>query len=123
MKTVTTKSSASSRLKPPTRKSGVDTKPQEVRLPAGRPLTEQDRREIAELAESDAPIDYSDIPPLDEAFWTRAVRNPYYRPTKSQLTLRVDQDILAWLKGKGRGYQTRINAILRQAMLNEVAGD
>jgi uncharacterized protein (DUF4415 family) len=85
-------------------------------------LSERDRREIAELAESDAPIDYSDIPPLDEAFWSRAVRNPLYRPTKSQLTVRVDNDILAWLRAKGRGYQTRINAILRQAMLDDVAG-
>jgi uncharacterized protein (DUF4415 family) len=93
-----------------------------VRIPAGKPLSERDRREIAELAESDAPIDYSDIPPLDEAFWSRAVRNPLYRPTKSQLTVRVDNDILAWLRAKGRGYQTRINAILRQAMLDDVAG-
>jgi uncharacterized protein (DUF4415 family) len=79
-------------------------------------------RRVTELAESDAPIDYSDAPPLDEEFWSRAVRNPFYRPTKAQLTVRVDNDVLAWLKGKGRGYQTRINAILRQAMLEEVAG-
>jgi uncharacterized protein (DUF4415 family) len=50
------------------------------------------------------------------------VRNPLYRPTKSQLTVRVDNDILTWLKAKGRGYQTRINAILRQAMLDDMAG-
>jgi uncharacterized protein (DUF4415 family) len=122
MKMEATKSSASSRRAPPTEKSGVDTQSQEVRIPAGRPLSEQDRREIAELADSDALIDYSDSPPLDEAFWSRAIRNPLYRPTKSQLTVRVDNDILAWLKGKGRGYQTRINAILRQAMLDDVAG-
>ncbi|HEX3920435.1 MAG TPA: BrnA antitoxin family protein [Caulobacteraceae bacterium] len=91
-----------------------------VRVPVGKPLTEAQERRIVELAESDAPIDYSDIPPLDEAFWTRAVRNPFYRPVKSQLTVRIDSDVLAWLKGQGRGYQTRINAILRRAMLDEV---
>jgi len=73
------------------------------------------------LAESDAPIDYSDIPPLDEEFWRRAVRNPFYRPVKSQLTVRLDSDVLAWLKAKGRGYQTKINAILRRAMLEDVS--
>ena len=93
-----------------------------VRVRGSEPPTKDQERRIAELAESDAPIDYSDIPALDEAFWSRAVHNPFYRPTKSQLTVRVDNDILAWLKAKGRGYQTRINAILRQAMLNEVAG-
>jgi uncharacterized protein (DUF4415 family) len=41
-----------------------------------------------------------------------------YRPVKVTLTCRLDADIVAWLKQEGKGYQTRLNAILRQAMLN-----
>ena len=68
----------------------------------------------------DDQIDYSDIPPLSDEFWEKAVRNPFYRPTKTSTTVRVDSDVLAWLKSKGKGYQTRINAILREAMLREI---
>jgi uncharacterized protein (DUF4415 family) len=43
----------------------------------------------------------------------------FYRPVKQSTTIRIDADILHWLKGKGRGYQTRLNMILREAMLRE----
>jgi uncharacterized protein (DUF4415 family) len=83
-------------------------------------LTKQQKAELEALAKmSDADIDYSDIPPLSDEFWQKAMRNPFYRPTKQSTTLRVDSDILLWLKSKGRGYQTRINKILREAMLKE----
>ncbi len=62
----------------------------------------------------DAEIDYSDIPPLDKSFFTRA--KEAWPPAKQQLTIRLDVDVLAWLKANGRGYQTRINHILRAAM-------
>jgi len=39
------------------------------------------------------------------------------------LTVRLDNDVLAWLKAKGRGYQTRINSILRRAMFEDIAGE
>lgn len=65
-------------------------------------------------------IDTSDIPPLDEAFWCNAVRNPFYKPVKAQLTVRIDADVLAWLRAAGSGYQTKLNAILRQAMVRDV---
>jgi uncharacterized protein (DUF4415 family) len=70
----------------------------------------------------DEKIDYSDIPPLTDRFWKRAVRNPFYRPVKQQLTVRLDADVVAWLRHQGKGYQTRINALLRAAMMNDVAG-
>jgi uncharacterized protein (DUF4415 family) len=93
-----------------------------VRVPAGRRLSEDQLRELEALANRpDDEIDYSDIPPLDDEFWKRAVRNPFYRPVKSQLTVRLDSDVLAWLRAKGKGYQTRINAILRRAMLEETS--
>jgi uncharacterized protein (DUF4415 family) len=92
-----------------------------VRVRSSNPLTPDQERRVAELAESTAPIDYSDIPPLDHEFWRRADRNSFYRPVKSQLTVRLESDVLAWLKAEGVGYQTRINAILRRAMLDEVS--
>jgi uncharacterized protein (DUF4415 family) len=91
-----------------------------VRRAFGTPLTEAEKREARALAAMpDDTIDYSDIPPLTEDFWKNAVRNPFYRPVKKQLTVRVDSDVIAWLKQKGAGYQTRINALLREAMLAE----
>ena len=68
----------------------------------------------------DDEIDTSDIPELNEKFWQNAVRNPFYRPVKQQLTLRLDADIIAWLRRQGRGYQTRANALLREAMLGDL---
>lgn len=87
-----------------------------------RPFTPQEQAQIAALREAQErgdPVDYSDIPPLDEAFWRAARPNPFFRPAKEQVTLRLDADVLAWLRAGGRGYQTRLNALLREAMLRE----
>ena len=62
----------------------------------------------------DTDIDYSDIPPLDKSFLKRATTA--WPPVKKQLTIRIDADVLSWLKANGRGYQTRINRILRVVM-------
>ena len=59
----------------------------------------------------DEDIDYSDIPELDSDFFRKA--RVVVPPRKQQLTIRLDSDVLAWLKGQGKGYQSRINAILR----------
>lgn len=84
-------------------------------------LTAAQRRDIAALAAlPDDKIDYSDIPPLTERFWENAVRNPFYRPVKRQLTVRLDADVIAWLRRQGQGYQTRLNALLRSAMLKDL---
>jgi uncharacterized protein (DUF4415 family) len=81
-------------------------------------LTTAQKEELKALAEmSDDEIDTSDIPPLDDKFWKNAVRNPFYKPTKKSTTVRLDSDVLHWLKQQGRGYQSRINAILRREML------
>jgi uncharacterized protein (DUF4415 family) len=85
------------------------------------PLTDKQKAELEALKTlSDEEIDYSDIPPLGDEFWKNAVRNPFYKPTKTSTTVRLDSDVLMWLKSKGKGYQTRINAILRNAMLKEL---
>jgi uncharacterized protein (DUF4415 family) len=68
----------------------------------------------------DSEIDLSDIPELTEKFWRNAVRSPFYRPVKRQLTLRLDADIIAWLRKIGKGYQTRANALLREAMIRDL---
>ena len=62
----------------------------------------------------DTEIDYSDIPSLDKSFLTKAVTA--WPPVKKQLTIRLDADVLEWLKANGSGYQTRINRILRVVM-------
>ena len=85
-------------------------------------MTAKQRARLVVLAKRpDREIDYSDIPPLTNAFWKNAVRNPFYKPTKQITTVRVDSDVLLWLKGQGKGYQTRINAILREAMLRHIS--
>jgi uncharacterized protein (DUF4415 family) len=66
----------------------------------------------------DREIDTTDIPATLD--WGKAVVGKFYRPIKQPLTIRLDADVVAWLKGQGRGYQTRINALLRRAM--ETAG-
>ena len=69
----------------------------------------------------DRDIDYTDIPALDESFFKEA--QVVVPPGKKQLTLRLDADVLEWLKSQGKGYQSRINAILRayyEAHRNEV---
>ena len=63
---------------------------------------------------SDADIDFSDIPELDADFFrTAKIRMPR---AKKAVSIRLDQDVLAWFRKQGRGYQTRMNAVLRTYM-------
>ncbi len=72
-------------------------------------------KELAALARMpDDKIDLTDAPEVRE--WRGAVVGKFYRPIKRPVTIRVDADVLAWLKRQGRGYQTRINKLLREAM-------
>ena len=59
-------------------------------------------------------MDTSDIPELTEADFLQM-----YRPVKQPLSIRLDADVILWLKSYGKGYQSRINAILREAMNTE----
>jgi len=84
-------------------------------------LTKADRVKLKALAaRPDGEIDTSDIPEMTDEQWKYARRGHFYRPCKQQITARVDADVLAWLKAQGRGYQSRINAILRREMLTAV---
>lgn len=83
------------------------------------PISHKRLAEIAALP--DDQIDLSDIPELTEKFWKNGVRNPFYKPVKKQVTLRIDADILAWLQQSGEpGYQTRLNGLLRDVMLKDL---
>jgi uncharacterized protein (DUF4415 family) len=62
----------------------------------------------------DTKTDTTSIPPTLD--WSKAVVGKFYRPIKKPLTIRLDADVVAWLKGQGKGYQTRINGLLRRAM-------
>ena len=62
----------------------------------------------------DEEIDYSDIPPVTD--WSGAAVGRFYRPVKETVTIRLDADVLDWLKKGGKGYQTRVNKILRAVM-------
>ncbi len=85
------------------------------------PLSAKQKAELEALkAMPDADIDTSDIPPLTDAFWKYAARNPLYKPTKTSTTVRIDSDVLHWLRSQGKGYQSRINAILRREMLSSL---
>lgn len=78
------------------------------------PLSAAAKKRLQNLKDED--IDYSDIPALQPNEGQDAVRGRFYRPVKKAISLRIDADVLAWLKSMGDGYQTRINSILREAM-------
>jgi uncharacterized protein (DUF4415 family) len=74
---------------------------------------EESRRQLAALAAlAEGDIDTSDIPEVLD--WTGAKRGLFYRPVKQQLTLRLDADVIDWFRREGTGYQSRMNAVLRE---------
>jgi len=100
---------------------GRKTVTYEVDLADLPPLSEKQQAELAALkARAGRGVDYSDQPPLAAAFWKDAERGKFYKPTKTSTTLRIDSDVLAWLRSQGKGYQSRINAILRREMLSSL---
>jgi uncharacterized protein (DUF4415 family) len=84
-----------------------------------RKLSKEQKRDLARLAAmKDEDIDFSDIPlKLD---WSKAEVGKFYRPPKKAVTMRLDSDVIEWLKGFGKGYQTRANLLLRHAMASSV---
>ncbi len=82
------------------------------------PLTGRQSADLKALgALPGSEIDTSDIPEMTDEQSKSATRGHFYRPLKRQITARVDADVLDWLKAQGKGYQSRINAILRREML------
>jgi uncharacterized protein (DUF4415 family) len=92
------------------------------KLKPDQPLTTRQKREIQALAAlPEDKIDTSDIPELPPGAWKNAVRGKWYRPVKQAVSIRLDSDVLAWLKAKGNGYQTKVNGLLRERMMKEIS--
>ncbi len=87
-----------------------------------RKLTKEQKRDIAAIAaKKDEDIDLSDMPEVLD--WSGAEMGKFYRPPKKSVTIRLDADVLKWLKKYGRGYQTRVNMLLRHAMTSSLRSD
>ncbi|URN99806.1 BrnA antitoxin family protein [Leclercia adecarboxylata] len=84
-----------------------------------QPDSEREAELNALAQKADDEIDYSDISETSDEQWAEAVRGKFYRPLKMQASVRIDADVMEWLKRPGKGYQTRLNAILREAMLRD----
>ncbi len=84
-------------------------------------ITPEIKAELEKLAAMpDDTIDTTDMPEVTD--WSNWKRGKFYRPVKEQVTLRIDADILHWFKTRqdgARGYQTQINAALRQVVESE----
>ena len=66
-------------------------------------VPESVRKELAALAAMpESEIDFSDLPATTAQDWQGAVRGKFYRPVKQQLTVRIDADVVEWLKGQGK---------------------
>ncbi|MSV32575.1 MAG: hypothetical protein EXQ57_08655 [Bryobacterales bacterium] len=82
--------------------------PQEKRIPASvlltTPLTDSQRRSLRKLAAQ------AELPPSEIHV------GHFYRPIKQRVSIRVDADVLAWFRGRGKRYQTYMNEVLRREM-------
>ena len=100
------------------KKSASSPREKQVRASAlyTSPLTDRQRKELERLARMpDSAIDYSDAPALKSTPAHIQVGR-FYRPIKQQISLRVDADVLAWFRARGKKYQTYMNATLRREM-------
>jgi uncharacterized protein (DUF4415 family) len=80
-------------------------------------LTKDQKRDVAAIAaKRDSDIDFSDASRVVD--WSGAEVGKFYRPAKKPVTMRLDVDVLEWLRADGRGYQTKANQLLRHAMLH-----
>ncbi len=80
-------------------------------------LTKEQKRDIRAIgAKGDEDVDFSDAAPVLD--WSGAEIGKFYRPPKKPVTMRLDSDVVEWLKADGRGYQTKANWLLRSAMVH-----
>ncbi len=80
------------------------------------PTSPRSETDFARLdAMTDDEIDFSDAPEVPPEMFARALVREGLEPVrrKTQLTLRLDADVLTWFRDQGKGYQTRINSILK----------
>lgn len=82
-------------------------------------ISSKSRTDLDRLAKmKDSDIDLSDSPEITPKQFAKGVVRKGLKPAlkKSQITLRIDSDVLDWFKKSGKGYQTRINMLLRAYM-------
>ena len=80
------------------------------------PITDRQRQELRRLAKlPDSRIDFSDAPEGKPRLSDVPVGR-FYRPIKQLVSLRVDAEVLAWFRGRGKKYQTYMNEVLRREM-------
>ncbi len=78
-----------------------------------KPLSRKLRAEAEALAAMpENEVDTSEMPEIVD--WSGAVRGAFYRPIKKPLSLRIDADVIDWFRRQGEGYQSRMNAALRE---------
>jgi uncharacterized protein (DUF4415 family) len=82
-------------------------------------ICDQTRRAYVRRNKSRDRVD-PDAPVQPPEFWEGASIGKYYRPRKTLISLRIDDEVLDWLKSKGEGHLTRINDILRERMKVEL---
>jgi uncharacterized protein (DUF4415 family) len=82
-----------------------------------RELTKEPKRDIQAIAaKRDREIAFSDAPQVLD--WSAAEIDKFYRPAKKSVTIRIDSDVIAWLKSDAEAIQTKANWLLRHAMLH-----
>lgn len=95
-----------------------------VQQPWGAPLSQHDLDLLHKLITSPRPINTVDIPEITtNTFTNKSGIAALFKPYKQQITLRLDSDIIAWARKSGSGYQSRINAALRQVMSTEAKAE
>lgn len=80
-------------------------------------VSSADLARMKDRTRSDAPANAS----LDRDFWAKA-KIVYPQTAKKQLTMRLDSDMVDWFKRQGKGYQTRMNAVLRSYFESQTRG-
>ena len=136
-KTTVKRQSESSRREGRSRKNVKSTSGSSIRVVTRDELRKDPKvlakvkRELARLSNA-GPIDTSDAPVLPPPAWEKPIRGTdawlrtvraggLYKPVKQAVSMRLDADVVAWLKAAGPKYQTRANQILREKMMKELA--
>ena len=89
-------------------------------------MTTTEKTRIAVEIKAFKNTDFTDCPELTDEQLSQLKPSHYrnmahYKPIKKTVNVRLDADIIEWLQSSGKGYQTRMNAILREAMLQSVS--
>jgi uncharacterized protein (DUF4415 family) len=100
----------------PDHRYGAETGP----APRGVRRPQRPDAEVIHLIPARKAVGYDpDAPQMPPAYWDSAAIGKYYRPLKAQISFRIDNEVLDWLKSKGQGRLSRINEILRERMAGE----